>query len=113
MPKGLTIDRIELHRYLWMQATRNGRVEIYQKSLAEKIGVTQATMSLIIKDLKESGRIRKISSKANNVGIYAVRDPAMFEHEFDPTEPTVAANVFRCGVCGEFEDHELHYPPQA
>lgn len=81
--------------------------------LAGKVGVTQATMSLIIKDLKDVGRIRKIAAKANNVGVYVVRDPAGFEHEFEPTEPTVVPDVFRCGVCGEFKDYELHTAPQA
>lgn len=100
--KGQKVDRLALHERFWAQADRFGKVEIYQKGLAEELHLTAPTVSLIMKELVEEGRIRKVASKRRNVGVYAVRDPANFDHEFIPvTVPGVG--VERCDRCGELQ----------
>lgn len=110
--RGRAIDRLALHEELWKRADHFGKLEIYQKLLAEELGVTQATMSLIIKDLVGDGRIKKVSAKKRNVGTYVVRDPTLFEHEFEPVH-VPGINVERCARCGDLEQvgrHTLKIP---
>ena len=113
MARGKTIDRVALHCDLWSKSDRLNRIEIYQKELAQTLGVTQATMSLIIKDLVEDGRVRKIASKPRNVGIYVVRDPAQFEHTFDGQAIFGFPNLERGKLCGALFAGGPHSPRTA
>lgn len=98
--RGHAVSRPDLHQLLWSRSDRFGRVEVYQKELAEEIGVTQATMSLVMKDLVETGRVKKIAAKRRNVGIYTIRDPKSYPHPFEgQTVPGVG--IERCKVCGD------------
>lgn len=110
MARGVYLNRIELHKYLFSLADRTGKLEIYQKTLAEKMKVTRPSMSLIMKDLTESGRIKKISSRSNNVGVYVIRDPSTFEHKFVPQKGR-SRFPSRCQECGEFESFGKHPLP--
>lgn len=102
MTKGLSVDRVALHRRLWADTDRFGKTEIYQIALAKELDVTKPTMSLIIKDLVTDGRIRKVAARKRNIGIYIVRDPALFDHPFVPV-PVPGIGVDRCEICGDLE----------
>lgn len=103
----MKVDRIELHERLWQDADRLKRVTIHQKQLSEEYGVTHATMNIAVRDLEKQGRIRKVAAKMRNVGIYVVRDPAAFEHEFEGVL-TPGVGVLRCKKCGELEKIGKH-----
>lgn len=105
--RGKTVDRLALHGELWSRRDRVGRVEIYQKRLAEELGITQATMSLIIKDFSQEGRVNKVGAKKGNIGIYIIRDPNFFDHLFDPL-PIADTQIMRCARCGELENVGKH-----
>lgn len=98
----MKIDRLELHERFWQESDRLKRIVIHQKTLSEEYGVTHATMNIAVRELEKQGRIRKVAAKKRNVGIYIVRDPAEFEHEFEPvTVPGIG--VQRCRRCGDLE----------
>lgn len=111
--RGHAVDRVAVHMALWDKSDRQHKIEIYQKELAQKMSITQATMSLVIKDLSEEGRIKKIASRPRNVGVYVVRDPADFEHEFDAYSVTGFENLERCRLCGFLQGMGKHLPPRA
>lgn len=108
MTRGITVDRLLLHSHLWDLADRSGKVTIYQKGLAETMGITQATMSICVRALAAEGRIRKIASRANNVGVYQVRDPSLYPHNYTPGQESPVPGLFRCALCGEFEPTGNH-----
>lgn len=99
------IDRQALHDMLWEKADRVGKVEIYQTGLAEELGITKPTMSLIIKELTDDGRIRKLFARKANVGVYKVSDPAQFEHEYVPTKSGLVEVCQRCGLMEKVGPH--------
>lgn len=96
----MKVDRLDLHDRLWEESDRWKRIEIHQKKLSEEYGVTHPTMNIAIRDLEKQGRIRRVASKKRNVGIYVVRDPATFEHEFEGVL-VPGIGVERCKRCGE------------
>lgn len=96
----MKVDRYELHQRFWDEADRLGRCLIYQKELAAQLDVTQATMSIIIGELVDEGRIKKISAKQRNIGVYLIRDPILFPHAFDPVS-IPGLDVVRCRKCGD------------
>lgn len=57
------------------QASRRRLVEIHQTTLACTLRVNNSTVSAAIRDLREAGKIRKISSRRGNIGVYLVREP--------------------------------------
>lgn len=65
------VDRQLLHEYLWGMRDRNDLIPISQKELAEKLGIDQSTMSIIFREMRESGRLRRIGGK------YQVLDPEL------------------------------------
>lgn len=107
MARGVKIDRVTLHRALWEKADRFGKVEIHQKTLADELGVTNVTVSLIIKELVEEERVRKVAAKKGNVGIYVIKDPTGFAHPFEDYE-VPGIGIHRCLVCGELEQVGQH-----
>lgn len=79
MTHGETIDRHALHVYLWNQRDRRGQICIPQHELAEELGISIYTMSRIFKEMKDAGRVKKISGAKHNVGRYVVNNPAPFK----------------------------------
>lgn len=73
--RGKTINRHEIHEYLWENRDRFDQVRIHQKQFADYIGCTSATMCHIIADLTDQGRITKVAAEEKNVGIYRISDP--------------------------------------
>lgn len=108
MTRGIYINRVALHTYLWGITDRSGKVTIYQKALAEKMSISQATMSICVRELVAEGRIKKIASRANNVGVYQVMDPSSYPHEYTQGQGSPVPGLFRCAVCGEFDETGNH-----
>lgn len=75
------IDRDLLHEYLWRRVDRLGRLTIQQKDLAEGLGVTVPTMSLIFKEMVMNGRLRKVRTA------FYVVDPKLWAWRNTNPEP--------------------------
>jgi CRP-like cAMP-binding protein len=75
------LDRDLLHQYLWQRVDRLGRVTIRQKDLAEGLGVTDATMSLLFKEMVLAGRLRKVRTT------FYVVDPKLWAWRNTNPEP--------------------------
>jgi DNA-binding MarR family transcriptional regulator len=75
--QGQKLDRERLFDHLWelAQGHRQHLVEVYQTGLAKDLKVTNSTLSGAMRDLTGTGRIKKIKSLKNNVGVYLVRGP--------------------------------------
>lgn len=108
MTRGIYVDRLALHSYLWSIADRSAKVTIYQKALAEKMQITQATMSICVRELAAEGRIKKIAARANNVGVYQIMDPSLYPHEYSKGQESPVPGLFRCAICGEFDQTGNH-----
>lgn len=66
------VNRDLLHQYLFAKADRHQMVTISTGVLADELGVTIYCMSRILKEMKETGRIRKIGLR------YEVTDPDIY-----------------------------------
>lgn len=102
MARGYVIDRDGIHRYLWSISNSRNRVQIHQGTLAERYEITQATMSRVMKELAKEGRLKKVASKANNVGVFVITDPGEFPHAFNRDVSGY------CNVCDEAEGADIH-----
>ncbi len=108
--RGQTVDRLALHQSLWSRSDRFGKIQILQTELAEELGIAKPTMSNIIGELVQEGRIKKVAARKRNVGVYMILDPAEFDHEFVPvTVPGI--EIERCKVCGDLEKVGHHVKP--
>lgn len=72
------IDRELLHQYLWEHRGRGDYMSGTQGELAEQLGVTQATLSLIMKELAIAGRLTKVGHK------FRINSPDVSRWEADP-----------------------------
>lgn len=78
-PIGQGVDRHALHRFLWERRSRRGSIRVVQKDLAEQIGVNKWTMSRIMHELADEGRIRQVAIEKDTIRTFVVRDPALWE----------------------------------
>lgn len=78
MPKGHPIDRTAIHEHIWNQRNRRNCVQIYQKQMAEELGISNYHLNRIIKNFEAAGRLKKIGARRLNIGVYVVRDPQLF-----------------------------------
>lgn len=77
------IDRRLLHKFLWEHRDRYDRIAYSQNELAEMLDIHFATMSLILKEMAENGRLVKIRK-----GTWKVVDPQVYAFE-NKTEDTL------------------------
>jgi Fe2+ or Zn2+ uptake regulation protein len=77
-PYNPRLDREALHRYLWDRSSHSHRIKIHQGRLAEALNVTRGTVVRVLKEMGEAGRIRKVESLPDNIGIYKIADPDDF-----------------------------------
>lgn len=75
------VDRALLHGYLWSKTDRMNRIRLDQKALAAQLGVNHYTMSRIVHELLDAGRIRRLSIGHGNARTYIVADPEAFDRE--------------------------------
>lgn len=74
--RGHPIDVEALHGFLHRRADRLGRLRVSQRDFAAELGVAHETVCRIMAKMAKEGRIRRIKSEKNNIGVYAVVDPA-------------------------------------
>lgn len=108
--RGQAVDRLALHQELWKRCDRFGKIQILQGELADELGITKPTMSNIIRDMSEEGRLKKVAAKKRNIGVYQIKDPAEFDHAFQ-AELVPGIEIERCKLCGELEKVGLHVTP--
>lgn len=72
------VDRELLHQYLWEHRGRGNYMSGTQGELAEQLGITQATLSLIMKELSIAGRLSKVGHK------FKIHDPDVSRWEATP-----------------------------
>jgi DNA-binding MarR family transcriptional regulator len=75
MPSGTHIDHSAVHRSLFLRADRRDRVLINQTDLAHELGVNKFTMSRIITQMVEAGRMHQITKNKYQRGYFKVTDP--------------------------------------
>lgn len=73
--RGHPIDVDALHAFLYRRADRLGRLRLSQRDFAAELGVAHETVCRIMSKMAKAGRIRRIKSEKNNIGVYAVVDP--------------------------------------
>jgi hypothetical protein len=78
--KNQKLDRDALHRYLHDRCDAHGKVKVVQKLLAEQLDVTHYTISRILKEFVQEGRVKKLGKDAHNVSTYIVSDPETWSH---------------------------------
>lgn len=67
------VDRQALHEYLFRQVNRNSVVRIRQNKLAAGLDINKWTMSKIIHELVDDGRIKR---QRGSIDYYRIEDPA-------------------------------------
>lgn len=73
LPKRTTaIDRQALHEFLWRKTNSRRIVTFKQTELAEALGITDFALNRILREMKDAGRLRKLS---HNGHMYEVEDP--------------------------------------
>lgn len=77
-PYNPRLDRNALHRYLYERSNRYHRIKIHQQALADALDVTRGTVTRIIAEFRAEGRLRKVESLPDNIGIYEIADPGGF-----------------------------------
>lgn len=72
--RGPTVDRDDLHAYLFSKADRLGRVVVVQRRLAQELDLSYQRMNMVMIELETAGRIRKLHRhRAGQT--YIVADP--------------------------------------
>lgn len=73
--RGRPIDIDKLHVFLFRKADRLGRLRLSQRAFADELGVAHETICRVMSKMAKQGRIKRIKSEKNNIGVYAVVDP--------------------------------------
>lgn len=77
--RGHPIDIDGLHGFLFRRADRLGRLRLSQRDFAAELGIAHETVCRIMSKMAKQGRIKRIKSEKNNIGVYAVVDPAQWQ----------------------------------
>lgn len=78
------MDRDALHRVWFRRASRSGKLKIVQTEWAEMLGCTNHTLSRVLKEFVEEGRVKKVG-----YCLYHITDPQQFvEGEVQPSTST-------------------------
>lgn len=77
--KGHPIDIDGMHRYLFRKSASNGSMRIHQRDFAKELGVAFETVCRMLKRMTDQGRIKRIGSRSNNVGVYSITDPQVWK----------------------------------
>ncbi len=82
--RGRPIDLDALHSLLFGRADRFGRLRLSQRDFATELGIAHETVCRALSKMAKDGRLRRIKSEKNNIGVYALKDPAVWELEQQP-----------------------------
>lgn len=83
------LDRDQLHLLFWKMADQRGRTEIHVENLREVLGVRRQYLIQVMQEMTKHGRIRKVASHVNNVGVYEVADPGLWDRGDESTHVRV------------------------
>lgn len=72
------IDRVALHVYLWERTDRRKTIEVQNTKLAELLGLSVFTISRVMHELINAGRVKKVGRAKFAIATYLIRDPADF-----------------------------------
>jgi hypothetical protein len=78
LPHNARVDRDRLHAYLFRQTNRYGKIKLVQKHLADELGITNYTLSRIMKEFLEDGRAKLLSRGKHDGNAYMIVDPAVW-----------------------------------
>lgn len=73
--RGKPIDIDKLHGFLFRRADHFGKLRMSQRDFASELGVAHETVCRVMKKMTDQGRIKRIRSEKNNIGIYVITDP--------------------------------------
>lgn len=65
------IDRQLLHAFLWKKTDRRGFLPMSQRELADMLGLHEVTLSKILKELNDDGKVVKVGKRTRII------DPAL------------------------------------
>jgi DNA-binding MarR family transcriptional regulator len=74
--RGKPIDLDKLHAFLFRRSDRFGRLRMSQRDFAKELGVAHETICRVMGKMAKQGRLKRIRSEKNNIGVYAIVDPA-------------------------------------
>lgn len=75
MPRGESIDVLELQKLLKTRADRRGVLKLQQRQLAVELGVTHFAVCRVLARMEEQGLIKRIGTGHRNVGSYWIKEP--------------------------------------
>jgi hypothetical protein len=76
-----SVDRDGLHRYLFRKSDAHGRIQIGHMQLAELLHVHHSTITKIMREFLEQGRLRKQRVDVGRLTTYIVVDPETWDPE--------------------------------
>lgn len=74
------LDRDALHSFLWDRTDSKDVIRIVQRELAEQLGVTIYTMSRVVKEFCQEGRLKKVQTSNHNIQSYVVCEPGAWKN---------------------------------
>lgn len=74
--RGHPIDLDALHMLLFKRADHFGKLRMSQKDFANEVGIAHETVCRALSKMTKEGRMRRIRSEKNNIGVYYIIDPA-------------------------------------
>lgn len=85
--RNLKIDRQKFHEYLWENRDRHDILKIKASDLAQTFGVTKWTMSNIMREMEETGRLKRIRKR------FKIIDPSLHRWNYTPEVKTNRDNT--------------------
>jgi len=75
-PKRRTkLDRDLLHKYLWDNSDRLGRIKINVTDLSADLGISRFGLQTVFREFLAGGRMKEFSRAAHGIKIYTITDP--------------------------------------
>lgn len=72
------VDRDALHQFLYDRSNSKSHIRINQTELATQLDVTRGTMYRVLKEMLDSGRLRKVEALERNIGVYQIVNPEVW-----------------------------------
>lgn len=81
------VDRDALHQFLYDRSNSKSQIRINQTELATQLDVTRGTMYRVVKEMLDTGRLRKVEALEKNVGVYQIVNPGLWQAQQTGTSP--------------------------
>lgn len=82
--RGHPLDLDALHALLFGRADHFGRLRLSQRKFAEEVGIAHETVCRAVSKMAKEGRLKRLKSEKNNIGIYHIIDPVKWEADQRP-----------------------------